>query len=154
MNRTSDLSVGEMAKRSGVAVSALHFYESEGLIESWRNGANHRRYDRRELRRVAIIRVAQSVGLTLAEIRAVLQTLPRDRAVTSADWADAAQPWQARLDQKIALLQRLRDQMGHCIGCGCLSLENCPLYNPGDALGSDGPGPRRWLPETAPHKPD
>ncbi|WP_245848459.1 redox-sensitive transcriptional activator SoxR [Actibacterium ureilyticum] len=148
MSRLSDLSVAEMAERSGVAVSTLHYYERAGLIESWRNGANHRRYDRTQLRRVAIIRVAQSVGLSLAEIRGVLGTLPRDRAVTAADWSRAAQPWQDRLDQQIALLQKLRDQMGHCIGCGCLSLENCPLYNPDDRLGRDGAGPRRWLSDT------
>lgn len=146
MNRISDLSVGEMAARSGVAISTLHYYERQGLIESWRNAANHRRYDRRQLRRVAIIRVAQSVGLSLAEIHTVLQALPADRAVTASDWAEAAEPWQTRLDEQIALLQRLRDQMGHCIGCGCLSLENCPLYNPDDQLGREGPGPQRWLP--------
>lgn len=139
-----DLSVGEMAARAGVAVSTLHFYEAEGLIRSWRNAANHRRYDRRELRRVAIIRVAQSVGVPLAEIRAVLDTLPRDRAVSAKDWAAAAEPWRAMLDEKIGLMTRLRDQMGYCIGCGCLSLDSCPLYNAGDALGRRGAGPRRW----------
>lgn len=140
----NDLSVGEMAARAGVAVSTLHYYEAEGLIRSWRTPANHRRYDRRELRRVAIVRVAQSVGVPLAEIRAVLDRLPRDRAVSAKDWAEAAAPWRAVLEEKIALMERLRDQMGHCIGCGCLSLENCPLYNPGDRLGGQGAGPRRW----------
>ena len=140
-----DLSVGEMARRAGVAVSTLHFYEAEGLISSWRTPANHRRYDRRELRRVAIVKVAQAVGVPLAEIRAMLDTLPRDRAVSSKDWAKAAEPWQAGLDARIALLQRLRDQMGHCIGCGCLSLDACPLYNTDDRLGANGPGPRRWI---------
>lgn len=141
---TSDLSVGELARRSGVAVSALHFYEAEGLIESWRTPANHRRYDRRELRRVALIKVAQSVGIPLAEIRDVLAQIPREKAVTAAAWAEAAAPWRERLSEQITLLTRLRDQMGHCIGCGCLSLENCPLYNPDDALSANGPGPRRW----------
>jgi len=141
---TSDLSVGEMAARAGVAVSTLHFYEAEGLIESWRNGANHRRYDRRELRRVAIIKVAQTVGLSLSDIRAVLAEIPREKAVSAAAWGKAAEPWKANLTERIELLTRLRDQMDHCIGCGCLSLENCPLYNPDDQLKANGPGPRRW----------
>ena len=140
----NDLSVGEMAARAGVAVSTLHYYEAEGLIRSWRTPANHRRYDRRELRRVAIVRVAQSVGVPLAQIREVLDALPRDRPVSAKDWAAAAEPWRAMLAERIALMERLRDQMGHCIGCGCLSLENCPLYNSGDRLGANGPGPRRW----------
>lgn len=133
-----------MAARSGVAVSALHFYEAEGLIRSWRTAANHRRYDRAELRRVALIRVAQSVGVPLAEIRQVLDRLPRDRAVTKADWEAAARPWKAALEARIGLLERLRDQLGHCMGCGCLSIANCPLYNAEDRLGANGPGPRRW----------
>ena len=140
-----DLSVGEMADRAGVPVSTLHFYEAEGLISSWRTPANHRRYDRRELRRVAIIKVAQAVGVPLAEIRVVLDTLPRERAVSAKDWAKAAEPWQAALDERIELLQRLRDQMGFCIGCGCLSLDSCPLYNSDDKLGANGTGPRRWV---------
>lgn len=142
--KPSDLSVGEMAKRSGVAVSALHFYEAEGLIESWRTAANHRRYDRRELRRVAIIRIAQTLGIPLAEVRGVLATLPRDRPVTAADWAGASGIWAETLDARIELMQRLRGTLDFCIGCGCLSLEKCPLYNPGDRLGSNGSGARRW----------
>ena len=145
MTSPNDLSVGELAERAGVAVSTLHFYEAEGLIRSWRTAANHRRYDRRELRRVAIIRVAQTVGIPLSEVREVLDRIPRDRAVSAQAWSDAARPWQALLDQRIALLTRLRDQLGQCMGCGCLSVDNCPLYNPGDALGADGPGPRRWI---------
>ncbi|MGR3498349.1 MAG: redox-sensitive transcriptional activator SoxR [Limimaricola soesokkakensis] len=140
----SDLSIGQMAARAGVPVSTLHFYEAEGLIRSWRNPANHRRYDRRELRRVAIIKVAQAVGVSLSEIREVLDRLPRDRAVSARDWAEAAAPWRAMLDERIVLMTRLRDQMGHCIGCGCLSLDSCPLYNAQDRLGRSGPGPRRW----------
>jgi MerR family redox-sensitive transcriptional activator SoxR len=140
----TDLSVGEMAARAGVPVSTLHFYEAEGLIRSWRTPANHRRYDRRELRRVAIVRVGQAVGVPLAEIRAVLDRIPRDRAVSAAQWAEAAAPWKAALDARIELLSRLRDQMGFCIGCGCLSLETCPLYNPDDRLALRGAGPRRW----------
>ena len=143
--RTSDLSVGEMAQRAGVPVSTLHYYEAEGLIESWRTPANHRRYDRRELRRVAIIRVAQSAGVPLKDIRAVLDRIPRDKAVSAGDWAEAASGWKDLLDDKIAMMERLRDQMGFCIGCGCLSLENCPLYNADDHLGARGAGPQRWI---------
>lgn len=146
---TSDLSVGEMAKRAGVSVSTLHFYEAEGLIESWRTPANHRRYDRRELRRVAITRIAQSVGVPLSEVKAVLDRIPRGKSVSAQAWAEAAAPWQRKLDERIALMTRLRDQMGFCIGCGCLSLENCPLYNADDRLGSNGPGARRWVGEEA-----
>lgn len=142
--KPNDLSVGEMAARSGVPVSTIHYYEAEGLIESWRTPANHRRYDRRELRRVAIARVALTVGVSLKEVREMLDRVPRDKAVGKSEWAEAAGPWAAMLDEKIALLQRLRDQMGFCIGCGCLSLEVCPLYNPDDALGANGPGARRW----------
>ncbi len=144
MPKPNDLSVGEMAERAGVPVSTIHFYESEGLIESWRTPANHRRYDRRELRRVAIARVAQSVGISLAEVKSVLNAVPRSKAVGKADWAAAAEPWADLLDERIEMMQRLRDQMGYCIGCGCLSLENCPLYNADDQLASNGPGPRRW----------
>ncbi|WP_341213934.1 redox-sensitive transcriptional activator SoxR [uncultured Limimaricola sp.] len=140
----SDLSVGQMAARAGVPVSTLHFYEAEGLIRSWRTPANHRRYDRRELRRVAIIKVAQSVGVPLSQIRDVLDGLPRDRAVSARDWAAAAEPWREMLSERIELMTRLRDQMGYCIGCGCLSIDSCPLYNADDRLGRSGPGPRRW----------
>ncbi|MBT0956402.1 redox-sensitive transcriptional activator SoxR [Alphaproteobacteria bacterium KMM 3653] len=133
-----------MAERAGVAVSTLHFYEAEGLIESWRTPANHRRYDRRELRRVAIIRVAQGLGIPLAEIREVLGDVPRGRAVSAADWAGAAENWAEALDDRIEQLLRLRDSLGACIGCGCLSLEHCPLYNPADTLGSQGPGAQKW----------
>jgi MerR family redox-sensitive transcriptional activator SoxR len=144
MSKPNDLSVGEFARRAGVPVSTLHFYEAEGLIRSWRTDANHRRYDRQELRRVAVIRVAQSVGVPLAEIKAVLMTLPHDRKLTAQDWSRAAEPWQAMLEERIILLTRLRDQMGFCIGCGCLSIDTCPLYNADDRLGTNGPGARRW----------
>lgn len=139
-----DLSVGDMASRAGVAVSTLHFYEAEGLIRSWRNGANHRRYDRRELRRVAIIRTAQAVGVSLSEIKALFDHLPSDK-ISAADWAHAATLWADRLDDQIENLLRLRDQMGSCIGCGCLSMDSCPLYNPGDRIAARGAGPRRWV---------
>ena len=142
---TSDLSVGELAKRAGVPVSTIHYYEAEGLIESWRTPANHRRYDRRELRRVAIARVALTVGVSLKEVKEVLDRVPRGKAVGKDDWARAAEPWAQMLDEKVTLLTNLRDQMGFCIGCGCLSLENCPLYNAEDSLGKNGPGPRRWV---------
>lgn len=145
MAKTSDLGVGEMAARAGVPVSTLHYYEAEGLIESWRTPANHRRYDRRELRRVAITRIAQSVGVPLADIKVVLDGIPRTKAVSAQMWAKAAAPWQAMLEERIELMTRLRDQMGYCIGCGCLSLDTCPLYNGGDQLGENGPGPRRWV---------
>lgn len=134
-----------MARRTGVPVSTLHFYESRGLISSWRNGANHRRYDRMELRRVALIKVAQSVGLPLQEIAAALSELPSDRKITKSDWERVSRRWNAQLETRLADLVRLRDQLGMCIGCGCLSLKACPLYNPDDELGNDGPGPRRWL---------
>ncbi len=140
----SDLSVGEIAARAGVPVSTIHYYEAEGLIESWRTPANHRRYDRRELRRVAIARVALTVGVSLKEVKEVLDRIPRDKAVGKADWATAAEPWAGMLDEKIELLTRMRDQMSYCIGCGCLSLEDCPLYNAEDKLGENGAGPRRW----------
>lgn len=143
--KSNDLSVGAFASRAGVAVSTLHYYEAEGLISSWRTSANHRRFDRSELRKVAIIKVAQSVGLPLSAIREVLATLPQNRVVKAADWAEAATPWKALLTEKIALMEKLRDQLDHCIGCGCLSLENCPLYNANDGLAAKGAGPQRLL---------
>lgn len=139
-----DLSVGEMAARAGVAVSTLHFYEAEGLIRSWRTPANHRRFDRTELRRVAIIRTAQAVGVPLSDIRTVLDQLPA-RRITAEDWRQAAALWAERLDQQIATLQQLRGHMGDCIGCGCLSMAHCPLYNLEDRIGAHGAGPRRWV---------
>jgi MerR family redox-sensitive transcriptional activator SoxR len=135
-----DLSVGELARRSGVAVSALHFYEAKGLIASNRNAGNQRRYPRETLRRVAVIKVAQRVGIPLAEIAAALSELPQGRNPTAADWAGLSARWREDLDQRIAKLQMLRDQLDGCIGCGCLSLEACPLRNPGDQLAAEGPG--------------
>ncbi len=144
MPKPSDMSVGEMAQRAGVAVSTLHFYEAEGLIESWRTPANHRRYDRSELRRVSIIRIAQTLGIPLAEVREVLDRIPRGKVVDPKVWKAAAEPWQEALDARIEMMTRLRDQLDFCIGCGCLSLKTCPLYNRDDALGRNGPGARRW----------
>jgi len=137
-----DLSVGEVAARSGVAVSTIHFYESKGLIKAWRNQGNQRRYPREVLRRVAIIKVAQRTGIPLAAIREALATLPDGRAPSAADWARLSSAWRAELDARIARLTRLRDQLTDCIGCGCLSMGACPLRNPGDVLSEQGPGAR------------
>jgi MerR family redox-sensitive transcriptional activator SoxR len=136
------LSVGEAAERSGVPVSTLHFYESKGLIHSTRNAGNQRRFARSELRRIAIIKVAQRAGIPLAEIRDALATLPANRTVSARDWERLSKRWKAELDDRIARLEALRDQLGDCIGCGCLSLSSCPLRNPMDVLGEEGPGPR------------
>jgi MerR family transcriptional regulator, redox-sensitive transcriptional activator SoxR len=143
------LTVGEVAERSGVAISTLHFYEAEGLITSWRNSGNQRRYAREVLRRVAVIKVAQRTGIPLAEIREALATLPEKRTPTSADWKKLSARWRERLNRRIECLTRLRDQLDGCIGCGCLSLESCPLRNPCDCLGAEGPGPRLLDPEGA-----
>jgi len=135
------LTVGELAERSGVAVSAIHFYERKGLISGWRTRGNQRRYERAALRRLAIIKVAQMLGIPLAEIKARLATLPADRTPNKADWGRLAAGWRAALDQRIEQLTKLRDRLDGCIGCGCLSVEECPLRNPGDALAARGPGP-------------
>ncbi len=140
----SELSVGQLAERSGVAVSALHFYEAKGLIHSRRTAGNQRRYGRDSLRRVAVIRVAQRVGVPLAAIREAFSTLPENRTPTRRDWLRLSTHWQADLDARIAQLQQLRDTLGDCIGCGCLSLERCRLANPRDSLGVAGAGARRW----------
>ena len=144
----SVLSVGEVALRSGIAVSALHFYERKGLIRSVRTSGNQRRYERSVLRRIAIIQVAQSVGLSLEEIGAALAGLPADKAPSTADWERMSAGWRDALDARIAQLGRLRDGLGSCIGCGCLSTETCPLRNPGDRIGRQGKtGPRILLGE-------
>ena len=136
------LTVGEVAQRSGVAVSTLHFYERKGLIAPWRSRGNQRRYERAILRRIAIIKVAQQLGVPLAEVGARLASLPGDRTPGRADWARLAAGWRAELDRRIAQLARLRDNLDGCIGCGCLSVESGPLRNPGDVLAGEGPGPR------------
>ena len=136
------LTVGEVAARSGVAVSTIHFYEAKGLIRSERNAGNQRRFKRAELRRVAVIRVAQRAGISLAEIGDALASLPTDRAMSVRDWTRLSKRWKGDLDSRIAKLTAIRDQLGDCIGCGCLSLENCPLRNPQDVLSEEGPGPR------------
>ena len=138
------LSVGELAKRSGLAVSALHFYEKKGLIRSVRNAGNQRRYARDALRRLAVIRVAQRVGVPLASVRLAFASLPDERTPTRAEWAKMSAVWRNVLDARIHDLQQLRDQLVDCIGCGCLSLRRCRLSNPGDALGALCDGPQRW----------
>jgi MerR family redox-sensitive transcriptional activator SoxR len=137
-----ELSVGQVAARSGVSVSALHFYEAEGLIDSRRTAGNQRRYPRHVLRRVAFIRASQGVGIPLREIKAALQLLPAGRTPTRRDWARLSAAWRDDLTERIMRLEALRDRLTGCIGCGCLSLGLCRLINPGDILGSDGPGPR------------
>lgn len=139
------LPIGELADRAGMATSALRYYESEGLIASTRTGGGQRRYQRAVLRRLAFIRAAQNVGLSLDEIRAALATLPAQRSPTRADWARLSRSWQARLDEQIAGLMQLRDGLSSCIGCGCLSLQRCALSNPNDAVAALGPG-ARFLP--------
>jgi MerR family redox-sensitive transcriptional activator SoxR len=136
------LTVGEIAARSGVAVSTIHFYEAKGLISSTRNRGNQRRFLRSELRRVAVIKVAQRAGISLAEIRDALSTLPTERAVSAKDWERLSKRWKNDLEARIKRLTALRDQLGSCIGCGCLSIKTCPLWNPNDELAKEGPGPR------------
>ena len=149
MARTNPyLTIGQTAQRSGVATSTLRFYESRGLIRSVRGPGNHRRYHRSELRRVSVIRVAQTLGLTLREIAQALDTLPHGKPPTRRDWERLSSRWQAELDTRIESLQRLRDQLSGCIGCGCLSLRRCALYNPADRAKSLGTGPRYLLGDT------
>ena len=135
-----ELTPGELANRSGVAISALHFYERAGLITSRRTSGNQRRYTRDTLRRVAFIRMSQRLGIPLARVRSALATLPTDRVPTSKDWAKLSVGWRQELDDRILHLQRLRDNLAECIGCGCLSLRSCALSNPGDVLAEQGPG--------------
>ncbi|MEV0359201.1 redox-sensitive transcriptional activator SoxR [Nocardia sp. NPDC050697] len=140
--RTKELTPGQLSERSGVAVSALHFYEREGLISSRRTSGNQRRYTRETLRRVAFIRISQRVGIPLSEIRDALDRLPAGRTPTRRDWETLSTAWRTDLDERITQLVRLRDNLTGCIGCGCLSLGSCRLANEGDRLGNDGPGAR------------
>jgi MerR family transcriptional regulator, redox-sensitive transcriptional activator SoxR len=144
------LTIGEVAKRSGVAASALRFYEERGLIASERAGSGHRRYPRSVLRRVAFVVFAQRIGLTLDEIAAELRKLPPDRAPARRDWARLSSGWSARIDDRIAELERLKAGLTECIGCGCLSLDRCRFANPGDRVAERGPGPRYWIGDRRP----
>jgi MerR family transcriptional regulator, redox-sensitive transcriptional activator SoxR len=139
------LTIGALSERTGVAHSALRFYESEGLIHATRSAGGQRRYPRDVLRRVSFIRVAQQVGLSLDEIRAALSSLPENRTPNKKDWERLSTSWRPRLDHQIAMLERLRDRLTGCIGCGCLSLQACRLLNPGDQVAQRGPGPRYIL---------
>ena len=146
---TRELSVGEVAERAGVSVSALHFYESKGLIASSRTTGNQRRYRRETLRRVAFIRVAQRVGIPLSMVGEALASLPDRRTPTRADWARLSRQWRSELDVRIGQLVELRDHLDDCIGCGCLSIDRCALRNPDDVLARRGPGPHRLLERAA-----
>jgi MerR family transcriptional regulator, redox-sensitive transcriptional activator SoxR len=142
---SQQLTITEVSRRSGVAASALRFYEEKGLIVSERAGSGHRRYRRPVLRRIAFIVFAQKIGLTLEEIGVELAKLPEDRAPTGRDWSRLSSKWSSRIDERIAELERLRSGLTECIGCGCLSLGKCKLANPGDRVASNGPGPRAWV---------
>lgn len=144
MSKTSQeepiLSVGQVAKRTGVAVSALHFYEQKGLIRSWRNSGNQRRFKREVLRRISIIKAAQKLGISLEQIKQAFASLPNERTPTKDDWTQLSSHWHQLLDQRISQLTQLRDNVTDCIGCGCLSLKACPLYNEDDKLAELGEG--------------
>ena len=141
----SELTIGELARRSGVRTSALRFYEEQRLLRSERNGSGHRRYPRVALRQVAFIVFAQRIGMSLEEVGGLLDGLPSRRAPLAADWAKLSKVWVARVDERIAELQRLRANLTECIGCGCLSLESCRLANSSDRAGRRGTGPRYWI---------
>lgn len=145
-----ELTIGALSERTGVAASALRYYEAEGLIHATRSAGGQRRYARATLRRVSFVRVAQQVGLTLDEIRSALASLPDNRTPTETDWERLSASWRPRIDAQIALLERLRDRLDGCIGCGCLSLRFCHLLNPGDAAAERGPGPRYILDDDDP----
>lgn len=148
-----ELTIGELSERTGVATSALRFYEAQGLISASRSGGGQRRFSRDTLRRVSFVRIAQQVGLSLDEIRASLSSLPENRTPTPRDWERLSSSWRPRLDAQIALLERLRDRLSGCIGCGCLSLKVCRLANPDDAAAELGPGPRWILGDDEPKPP-
>ncbi len=148
-HREDRLSIGEVAERTGVTVSALRFYEAEGLISSTRSAGGQRRFAREVLRRVAFVRIAQQIGLSLDEIAGALAALPDERTPTPADWARLSRTWRAALDERIKLLELVRDDLTSCIGCGCLSLHTCRLYNPDDRARVLGQGPRYLLGDTA-----
>ena len=139
------ISIGALAERTGASVSAIRFYEKEGLITPMRSGGNQRRYLRADIRRLSFIRIAQQLGLSLEDIRGALASLPYGRTPNAKDWAKLAAAIREDLNRRIERLTRLRDNLDGCIGCGCLSMETCPLYNPGDRKGHEGPGPRTWI---------
>jgi MerR family redox-sensitive transcriptional activator SoxR len=141
MVHMTELTIGELSERSGIATSAIRYYEERGLVGSRRTTGNQRRYERPMLRRLAFIRTAQRVGLSLEEIEEALATLPSNRTPTKADWSRLSRGWRPRLDAQIAQLERLRDTLDSCIGCGCLSLRKCSLNNPADVAAERGPGP-------------
>jgi MerR family transcriptional regulator, redox-sensitive transcriptional activator SoxR len=143
------LSIGEVSERTGVTISALRFYETQGLISSTRSAGGQRRFPREVLRRIAFIRIAQQIGLSLDEIVDALTTLPGERTPTVADWSRLSQAWRSTLDERIKLLELVRDELTSCIGCGCLSLHSCRLYNPDDRARVLGQGPRYLLGDTA-----
>lgn len=147
MDRSDLLTIGDLARRSGVAPSALRYWESVGLITSSRTAGDRRRYQRAVLRRVAVIRAAQRVGLTLDEIASAFTSVPAEAAPTRAQWARMARRWKPLIDQRITELEQVRDELTGCIGCGCLSLQRCRLYNPDDQLGGEGSGARRLFPD-------
>ncbi len=147
------LTITEVSRRSGVAASALRFYEERGLIRSDRAGSGHRRYPRAVLRRIAFIVFAQRIGLTLDEIGTELAKLPENRVPEARDWAKLSSSWTRRIDERIAELQRLQAGLTGCIGCGCLSLDRCQLANPGDLVARYGPGPRFWVSEHTRRRP-
>ena len=148
----ASLTIGELAERSGVPTSALRYYDRLGLIPAERSAGNQRRYPRSSLRRVAFVRVAQRVGVSLDEIAEALATLPADHTPTKADWQRLSRAWREHLDERIDLLVRLRDRLTGCIGCGCLSMRSCQLYNPADELAGHGAGPRRVLEPDGPQR--
>ena len=139
--KDANWSVGKVAQRSGVKISTLHFYEQKGLIRSWRNAGNQRRYKADVLRRVSVIKAAQKMGISLEAIKQTFASLPDNRTPTVEDWGKLSTHWQGELNARIAYLERLRDSLTGCIGCGCLSMKNCPIYNQDDKLASEGSGP-------------
>lgn len=144
MDRHDLLLIGEVAQRSGVSVATVRFYEDRGLVRSVRSAGNQRRFERHTLRRIAVVRAGQRLGLSLAEVGEALATLPADHPPTKRDWRRLSGRWHALLTARIEAMTALRDGLESCIGCGCLSLRTCPVYNHGDELSAQGPGPRRW----------
>lgn len=144
MDRRDWLPIGEVARRSGVSVVTVRFYEEQGLVSSVRTVGNQRRFERHVLRRIAVVRAGQRFGLSLADIGLALQSLPHDHPPTKADWGRLSARWHALLTARIDAMARVRDGLTDCIGCGCLSLRSCPVWNRDDELAADGPGPQRW----------